>query len=328
MDFDLDAYRPHILDILYTQRDALPWSGPLEAVEITTLGVGESNLMLHLALAGQPPLTMRLAYRENLAAAHLSQEYHLLQQLPEGLGPQPFVLDTSRQILPYPFAILSFVPGTPLVEYSEAILCVHATRLARMHQQEAATWTTWERQQSSDPFDFSQMFQKSVAHWRSLSPQFFEEEPLLRLVPRLADYFRKHNSLFTSLTRFPLIHGDLCACNILVHEGDVRYIDWEYARYGDGALDLAQLIWDIDNLPWQIKLTEQQFATFLQTYLKLRLDETLEERYAAWSVYIKFVDHITHRRTAERDHAIRAFPREDYQTVVQHLLDSLAGQFL
>lgn len=328
MDFDLDTYRPRILNILRMQRNTLPWSGSLDTVEITMLGIGESNLMLLLALTGQPPLTMRIAYREDIGDKYLPQEFRLLQQLPEGLGPQPFVLDMSRRDLPYPFAILSFIPGSTPANWTEEILRAHAANIARMHQRKSATWTTREGQQSSAPFDFYQMFQENIARWRELSPWIFEDELIIRLLPQLNAYFHERNHLFTSLTRFSLIHGDLCAPNILVHEGDVRYIDWEYARYGDGALDIAQLAWNIENPPWQIKLTGQPLAMFFQTYLAQHPDPTLIERYEAWCVTIKFIDHITHRRTASRSNSIKAFPNKYYQIVYQRLLDSLAQQFL
>ncbi len=167
-----------------------------------------------------------------------------------------------------------------------------------------------------------------MARWRRLSPRAFEEELVLQLLPRLDAYFREHNHLFTALTRFPLIHGDLCASNILVHEGDMCYIDWEYARYGDAALDFAQLVWDIENPPWQMTLTAQQFARFFQTYLELRPDPTLIERYEVWCVYIKFFDHFTHRRTFNQPKAILALPLAYYQTIYQRELAALARQFL
>ena len=238
MDFDLDVYRSRILDVLDAYGDQLLWHGSLKAATITELGVGESNLMLQVTLDGQPALAMRLAYREDIAAHLLPQEFRLLQQVPEDVGPRPFVLDMSRQVLPYPFAILSYVPGTPLVTYSEELFRLHATKLALLHRQEFAGWTDRWGQLRDTAFDLYQDFQDGVARWRRLSPRVFEEELVLQLLPRLDAYFREHNHLFTALTRFPLIHGDLCASNILVHEGEMRYIDWEYARYGDVALDL------------------------------------------------------------------------------------------
>ena len=39
---------------------------------------------------------------------------------------------------------------------------------------------------------------------------------------------------------------------------------------------------------------------------------------------VKFFDHVTHRRTARRSNAIRAFPGAYYQAVAERLLDSLA----
>ncbi len=328
MNFDLTAYRPHILAILRFYRASLPLSGPGESVELTMLGIGESNVMLLIVLANQPPLTMRIAYREDLADQYLPHEFHLLQQLPTGLGPHPFVLDMSRQFLPYPFALLSFVPGTPLVDYSAELLRAHARKIALMHQQESTGWTTREKLQSTDPFDFLQMFQRNVARLSSLYPDIFADATIQHLLPCLTEYFAAHNHLFTALTRFPLIHGDLCAPNILVHEGNVSYIDWEYSRYGDGALDFAQLAWDIANPPWQIQLTGQPLEAFFQTYLELRPDPTFFARYQVWIVNIKFIDAITHCHTARRSDAIQAFPGSYYQTVSQRLLNSLASQFL
>jgi aminoglycoside phosphotransferase (APT) family kinase protein len=331
MPFDLNAYRPRILKMLSRHAAALPWSGSLETVEMTLLGIGESNLMVHLALDGQQPLTMRLAYREERADHFLQQEFHLLQSLPEGLGPRAFALDLSRQLLPYPCAILSFVPGTPLVEYSEEILHRHAVKLARLHAQESATWT--ERtggtsRQVSEPFDISRRFQQGVAYWRARSPQAFEDELVCRLVPRLDAYFCEQTHLFTALTRFPLVHGDLCASNVMVHEGDVCYIDWEYAGYGDAALDFAQLAWDIESPPWQLQLSEQQLARFFQPYLELHPDPTLAERHAVWCVYIKFFDHFGHRLTASQPRAVQSFSSATYQAIYQRQLASLARQFL
>ena len=331
MQFDLNAYRTRIRDVLNTHAAALPWHGSLEMVEITLLGIGEHNVMVHLALDSQQPLTLRLAYREAQAEAGLLQEFRLLQSLPEGLGPQAFVLDISKEILPYPCAILSFIPGTPLVEYDEEILRVHAVKLARLHAKESLTWTLRTAQGSQQmlaPFDLYQRFQQFTAYWQARSPLTFADELVCQLLPRLDAYFGQQNHLFTALTTFPLIHGDLCAANVIVHEGDVCYIDWEYARYGDAALDFAQLAWDMASPPWQIPLNEQQLARFFQPYLDLRPDPTLAERHAVWSVYIKWFDHFEHRITASQPTEIQAFSAATYQTIYQRQLNSLARQFL
>lgn len=329
MNFDLDTYRPRILAILQAYRAVLPLCGSFEEATITILGVGESNLMLLIALEGQEPLTMRLAYRADIAERLLPQEFRLLQCLPEGLGPRPFVLDMSRQVLPYPFALLSFVPGTPLVACTEDILRAHALKLACLHEDWSTTWTSQEERQSSGPFDLYQRFQESLASWRAFDAQIFECEPVRQLVPKLDAYFRECNPLFTALTRFPLVHYDLCASNILIYQGDVRYIDWEYGCYGDGAVDFAQMAWeDIDNPPWHIKLNKQQLATLFQTYLERHPDPTLIERYKAWCVYIKFFDHLGHQRTAQHPRAIQAFPSAYYTGVSQRLLAALVRQFL
>lgn len=328
MEFDLNAYRSRILDVFRAQRAVLPWNNVPDDVEITMLGIGESNLMLLIEAEGQQPLTVRMAYRHDGAELSLLREFALLRQLPEDLGPQPIFLDMSRQMLPYPFAILSFIPGVTPAEWSEELLRTHATNLARMHSHEASTYTSRDREQVTAPFDLYGIFQQALVHWRVRAPWIFEDQLVQRLLPRLDAYFREHNHLFVSLTRFSLIHGDLCASNILVHEDKVRYIDWEYARYGDGALDFAQLAWEIDNPPWQVRLTESQLTAFFQAYLEQRLDQTLIERYKVWCTYIQFFDHVTHRQTARYPKALQAFTSEDYQAIYKRMLNSLARQFL
>lgn len=329
MDFDLDAHRPHIINILHAHHDALPLHAPIDTVTITPLGIGENNLMLHILLNKQVQLTIRIAYQPDTPVQNLSIEFRDLQQLPAGFGPRPFYLDTSRQELPYPFAILSFVPGTTPAHWSEEILRIHAAKLARLHQHETTFWTDREGRQYNVPFDLYQRFARNLVSWQTRYPQFFEETSINQLVPHLDSYFREYNPLFTSLTRFSLIHADLCASNILFHESDVHYIDWEYMGYGDSAIDIAQLAWDIDNPPWQIKLTGQALDTFLQTYLASHPDPTLAERHKVWSTYLKFFDHFGYRLKAQQAaNAIQAFPSAYYQATIQRMVDSLVQQFL
>lgn len=328
MDFDLNAYRPRILDVLRAQSAVLPWNEVPGDVEMRVLGIGESNLMLLIEAEGQQPLTVRMAYRNDGAELSLPREFALLRQLPEDLGPMPVFLDTSCQMLPYPFAILSFIPGVTPAEWSEELLRTHASNLARMHSQETNTYTSRDHEQVAAPFDLYGIFQRALVYWRARASWIFEDEVVQRLLPRLDDYFRERNHLFVALTRFSLIHGDLCASNILVHAGKLRYIDWEYARYGDGALDFAQLAWEIDNPPWQVRLAEPQLTTFFQAYLEQRPDQALIERYKVWCTYIQFFDHITHRQTARSPQALQAFTSEDYQAIYQRILDALARRFL
>lgn len=65
----------------------------------------------------------------------------------------------------------------------------------------------------------------------------------------------------------------------------------------------------------------------LNTY-RPRILNILRTQRDALCVTIKFIDHITHRRTASRSNSIKAFPNEYYQIVYQRLLASLAQQFL
>ena len=175
-----------------------------------------------------------------------------------------------------------------------------------------------------------QRFHDGLAYWRTYYPALFEIDVVTQLVPRLDAYTATHNSLFTGLPSFSLIHGDPCVPNVLFdHDGEVHYIDWEWMGYGDPALDVAQLGWDIANPPWQIALVGDRLDAYLGAYQAHRPDPTLRERREVWMAHLKFFDHL-HYRTKAQQHRTGAndAPREHYLSAVERIADSLIAQFL
>ncbi len=232
-------YHNGLVHLVRANRVALGITDPIAMLTTTTLGAGESNLSVCVEVNERQSFTARLAYRAE-GEAHLAREFAHLALLPSGVGPTPLHLDLSRRHVPYPCAILSFLPGAPRTEWSVDDLRAHAATLARLHRAQVPYWGGIGDEQRG-PFDMRRRFQDSLAYWRTHHPALFEIDVVAQLVPRLDAYTAAHNSLFTSLSSFSLVHGDPCVPNIIFDDEEVRYIDWEWMGYGDPALDVAQL---------------------------------------------------------------------------------------
>src|SRR5690242_13276506 len=107
---DFQAYQATLEQIIRSQKAALGLQEAVETVTAMPLGTGESNISLLVTVNGQHDFTLRIAYRAD-TEDNLAREFALLQQLVPGFGPTPLYLDTSKQSIPYAFALLSFIPG-------------------------------------------------------------------------------------------------------------------------------------------------------------------------------------------------------------------------
>ncbi|GHO94467.1 hypothetical protein KSF_045150 [Reticulibacter mediterranei] len=326
---NFQAYQATLEQIICSQRAALGLQEAVETVTTTLLGAGESNISLRITVNGRHDFTLRIAYRSDIED-NLAREFALLQQLAPGFGPTPLYLDTSKQSIPYAFALLSFIPGEIVSSWTAHHIQQHATKLARLHLSQVPYWNRSREALRYEPFDMYQEFQAGLAYWRSHYPAIMEVEAVARLISPLAAYFQQHNDLFISLPSFSLIHADPCLPNILFTCDDVWYIDWEWTRYGDPAYDIAQLVWDIDNPPWQFALSAEQFALLLDTYLQQRPDPTLRERREVWMSYIQFFDHL-HYRSRVQDlmtSSSHTLSQDEYRAVVARITDALSMRFL
>ncbi len=327
MAADARPYHDELARLFRANRAAIGITDPIDTLTTTTLGVGESNLSLRVDVNGRESFTARLAYRPD-AEAHLAREFEHLTLLPAGVGPTPLYLDTSRREMPYPCAILSFVPGEPRADWSVEDLRAHAATLARLHHHQVPYWGSIGEEHER-PFDMRQRFHKSLDYWKAAYPYLFEIDVVARLVPRLDAYIDAHSNLFTSLPAFSLVHGDPCVPNILFDQGEVHYIDWEWMVWGDPALDVAQVGWDIANPPWQLALTGDRLDAYLHAYQAHRPDPTVRERREVWMAYIKFFDHLHYRTKARPPHIEASNVSPDhYAATVDRIVGSLVVQFL
>ncbi|MDR1546065.1 MAG: phosphotransferase, partial [Deltaproteobacteria bacterium] len=73
-----------------------------------------------------------------------------------------------------------------------------------------------------------------------------------------------------------LIHRDFQSRNVMLHQGRCRFVDWQGARLGPPAYDLASLLWD----PY-VELSEAERSAVLEAYLQARRRRPDQGRFEA-----------------------------------------------
>lgn len=323
MILDLSPYHPTLEGMLRANAAVLGLREPLGPIHSELLGRGESNLSFRLSLGQQQSFTLRLCHRPEVAQ-NLEREFTLLGTLPKGFGPRPYLLDTSAEILPGPFALVSYLPGEVQARLTLEQLRAHGCRLAELHN------ATESHAEGAASPDIHQEFLSSLAYWRGSHPALLEQPDVKRLILVLGRHFERVSAPLAGSARAVIIHGDPCLPNILFDGAQANYIDWEWTRLGDPAQDLSQVGWHFENPPWQTRLSETDEAAYLDAYQGLRPDPTLLERRRLWVTLYGFFDHL-HFRTKEAAQAARGevLPGElDYAEVVARMYDALTLEFL
>jgi hypothetical protein len=126
-------------------------------------------------------------------------------------------------------------------------------------------------------------FRDSLAWWRDHHPAVVDQ--VAHLVPLVAAQVEPT----PPAPRHTLVHGDAVATNILVDDaGTPRYIDREWADFGDPAQELASLGGALATPPWYVPLSRAALAHFLAAYQEIHPDETLPVRRAARELCERF----------------------------------------
>ncbi len=240
--------------------------GPGRAVPVVRVGTGESYEVWRLG-----GLVLRVARRPvgELPVA-TALEYAALRLAPSGLAPTPIALGENEiDGLVYPWLVESFVPGRMLApaEWTDDLRARLAADLARLH---ARTWpgpgaVTEVDDIRSGRLDGTAEVEQTIAWWapRLGAP---EREAWMPLVAPMRAYGQAVAPLFADLDVFALVHGDTVLTNILVHEGVPRLVDWEWARIGDPARDLAFAGGVVHADPWYARLSDTKVDRFLRAY--------------------------------------------------------------
>lgn len=295
----LESMTPElVIRLLHQHRDALALTR-FEQVTVELIGRGEANLNLRVRLEAGSDLNLRIGLRGDESADALRREFAILRAVPPEVGPRAFVQDFTGAELPYPYLFLEYLTGDISQRWSRADYEAHARALARLHGQAYAGHGDLDNP-STKPLDMVTRFDAACRYWVERRPDIFALPPVSRLHTAIRQYMVAQNAHFTALRRFSLVHGDAHWRNILLHEGRVRYIDWEWATLGDPACDVAKVGWDVATA-WQFKLTGEDLERYLATYLALLPDPTLRTRREAWMIFTMFFDQIYHRTRLNDD---------------------------
>ncbi|PZT70347.1 hypothetical protein DN402_33495 [Streptomyces sp. SW4] len=142
--------------------------------------------------------------------------------------------------------VCGYVPGRvpQPAEWTESLLQAHARRLSTLHARAFARCGGLRAPaaERSAALSLTDLFDESLAWWRERFPGLLRDRETGALLPRVAAFVAAAEPAFRRLDRFALVHGDLVVPNIVVDDaGTPRYVDWEWARIGDPAQDLAYI---------------------------------------------------------------------------------------
>jgi thiamine kinase-like enzyme len=257
-------------------------------VDVSFIGQGYANLNVLVTVNQAHQFNLRIGLKNNKTAARkLQNEVDVLRRVPVGIGPRSFVVDLSRTHLPKPYSILQYLPGETKTLWSDVDLETHACRLAQLHQRKFAQHGKFGRLTQAE-FDILNDFRDNLHYWQIHYPALFDLATFQRLIPTIRQFVADHAKLFSGLHTFTIVHNDLNMRNMVFHDNRLYYIDWQWTRVGDPALDIASFAWDIDNPPGIMKLTGQRLDMFLTTYFGHKVDATLRQRRDVWMVFGMF----------------------------------------
>jgi aminoglycoside phosphotransferase (APT) family kinase protein len=187
-------------------------------------------------------------------------EYELLQYLAKSGLPvaKPYLLDTSKTVLPQAFLVLDYLPGTTSFSRSWGATFIEqaANALALLHQFSLAQAVP----------DFVPVTPYDIAAYTGVvtaSPDWdIDVRAVLAQLHEVWPLEKSHRDV--------LLHGDFWPGNLLWQKNVLSgIIDWEDAQFGDPLFDLAVARLDIRCFFSEEMM--QQFTDFYASYTELDL---------------------------------------------------------
>lgn len=236
-------------------------------LQVWALGAGESYAAwlatdtassLVFRIARRPPEDMPCPMADELRAAAL---------IPDEAGSRALAMDGSGDNpLGCPYIVSTFVPGTVRApeQWDRDLLRAHARRLAALHRPDFPR--AGRIGEPGKRLDIVEEFDGGWSWWCRTHPGITGDQEVVELACAVRSRLLSLAPAFEGIG-YSVIHGDLVATNVLVdHEGVPRYIDWEWARIGDVANDLALIGGTVTGGPWYVPMDEATIDEFLADY--------------------------------------------------------------
>ncbi|MDA1197020.1 MAG: aminoglycoside phosphotransferase family protein [Nanoarchaeota archaeon] len=276
---------------------------------IKPLGTGERNQNYVI----NNKLVLRIGLM-NQSEKYLKREFDWLKRV-KAHAPTPLYLDTSSKILEKPFSILSYTKGTIKGNWTNEQIAVHAKNLANLHSNKSNFWGFGQKNKM---LDIEKSFLRDV---RNINCETDQEDK--EIIKKTAAILHQHLTLFSEIKQFSLIHGDCCNSNILHHNEEINYIDWEWSAYRDNAEDLARLYYPNSYCPpWTIQTSKEQIDFFIEQYQKYHPDPTLKKRVELWNLLQRTTDYLYFKRVLQQQQ-FNDIPKEAYEHTVKELKASI-----
>lgn len=189
-------------------------------------------------------------------SAQLTREYAVLHDLKDaGVAPAPLALFADTQT---PFLLETYLPGHYLCYGSDLLTC--ATTIAKVH--------------ACPPVCSHPLLDDAPAHKFLIADGYARLDRCTRTTTNqatlnaLANFAEDLDRTIVPESPRVLLHTDLIQKNILVADGHCAFVDWEGARLGPRAWDLAYFLSPV-TLRWaqpSTLLSESQRAAVIDAY--------------------------------------------------------------
>jgi len=265
-----------------------------EGILYQSIGGGANNALYQIR-DGSQLYALKLCIRDNRHRAEREfKALRMLQQTDADLAPQALALDVSCSILPNPAVLYRWLPGETLGgQLSQPQLTALLGSIQKMHsfqQQDydlanlPDAWFHW--------FDYAAYlrtmkdFMEAYGSWLARNSAVgrtlqIRLKALLHQLQEAVAGCKIEPS--RQLVPLSLCHVDFNLSNAVYgDDGKVRWVDWEYAGWGDPALEVAELRWHAA----MEQFRDDQHAWLRDSYRPPQKDAAFWQRVAVWDQVI------------------------------------------
>ena len=268
--------------------DANEWHE--DSAFVKRIGGGANNAVYRLDVDGEAYACKVCVVDERHRAQREYAALDLLQRAKIDLAPQPILLDESCALFQFPIVVYRWLDGSPLkLPLTQTQLCALLDSIQALHSIRSEDYPSAQLLNAffhNFNFDFYIRelgeFFKDYRDW--LVANDSEGQSLANRMNRVLDHCIEnvtHTRVNPSRDHIALrlSHVDPNLANTVWQSGQpLRWVDWEFAGWGDPALELADLRWHIS----LDELTESQHVWLRANYRRPENDSEFDERLHIW----------------------------------------------